>query len=152
MPPTTVTWSAETLLQYPDRNNFLQKNFSKFENLWHFNILRKIWFFLYNPEYFIRLICQKWDVLSDTVCPSINAELGALDKCYAEISQALDPEGGLEAEDLTYADYAMITLTANCFAFNRFRGKLTTQIWRTLESILLDTPPTLSFKVQIIKL
>ena len=46
----------------------------------------------------------------------------------------------------------MITLTANCFHFNRFKGKLTTQIWRTLESILLDTPPTLSFKVKIIRL
>jgi len=116
----------------------------------HYKVLTEI--ISHNPEHFVKLICQKWDVLSDTVCPSINSELSAVDKCYAEIAQELDPEGKLEGEDLNYADYAMITLTANCFHFNRFKGKLTTQIWRTLESILLDTPPTLSFKVKIIRL
>ena len=115
----------------------------------HFQVLTEI--ISHNNSKFVQLICQKWDVLSDKVCPSIDAELSSIDRCYSKISNELSDEK-LQGEDLGISDYAMITLTANCFYFNRFKGKLTTQIWRTLESILLDTPPDLSFKVKIIQL
>lgn len=102
-----------------------------------------------NNPVFVEFLAQKWDELSDNACPMESEELDETSQAYAEIGMILEDDDG--RRELNYGDLAVIKLSSNVLSFKRFRDILTTPIWRTLESLLLDMPGE-KFKLEIIEL
>lgn len=104
----------------------------------------------------------KFDELSDKVCPSQPEQQDELSACYERITENLMLQdltknnakklSKLQTyEPLNYSDYCILVLAKNFLPMNHFKNEFCNQIWRTLESVLMDHDDP-AFKLEIVSL